>query len=356
MNSGRYMAIPPGSIVPGALPDFRIYILTSEGKYVLWALEGNSVSSGQLARLTEGGMKEVFVDLEKKFEFEQYLENNLGEILDNRFSSDDHKATIFSNVSANVVKTAFETSLGLGTMNADALLRTQRMVKNALMFISESRSLQALAKMIGHDYQTYEHATKVLWLTMAFLRENPDIIERIQPGYQASGEKQRTETLKQCGVGALLHDIGKAFVAPEILNKREPLSDVEWEIMKRHPLNGVAMLLDTDLPEFVKKAVLHHHEDFRGGGYPMSLEGLNITTLARVLRIVDAFDAMTSRRPYKDPMPPRKTMQIMIGTPPDGQGDADPPQDSRDEGMRRCFDDELLRKFVVFLGRVELNG
>jgi HD-GYP domain-containing protein (c-di-GMP phosphodiesterase class II) len=351
------MAIPPGSIVPGGLPDFRIYVLTPQGKYVLWALEGKKVSSGQLARLTEGGMTEVFVDLEQKFEYEQYLENNLGEILDNQFSSDDHKATIFSSVSTNVVKSAFETSLGMGSMDADALRRTQQMVKNALLFISESRSLQALVKMIGHDYQTYEHATKVLWLTMAFLKENADILEKIQPGYQASGVKQQKEMLKQCGVAALLHDIGKAFVASEILNKKEPLSPIEWEIMKRHPLNGLAMLLDTDLPEFVKKAVLHHHEDFHGGGYPMSLEGGNITTLARVLRIVDAFDAMTSRRPYKDPMPPRKTMQIMIGTPPpNGQGDADLPQDTRDEGMRRCFDDELLRKFVVFLGRVELNG
>jgi len=355
MKNGRYMAIAPGSIVPGALPDFRIYVLTQQGKYVLWALEGKKVSSGQLARLAEGGMKEVFVDLEQKFQYEQYLENNLGEILDNRFSSDDHKATIFSSVSTNVVRTAFETSLGLGTMTTDALLRTQTMVKNALMFISESRSLQALAKMIGHDYQTYEHATKVLWLTMAFLRDNPDVLEMIQPGYQAANERNKREMLKQCGVGALLHDIGKAFVASEILNKQGPLTEVEWEIMKCHPLNGLAMLLDTDLPGFVKKAVLHHHEDFYGGGYPMMLQGERITMLARVLRIVDAFDAMTSRRPYKEPMSPRKTMRIMIGTPPEGPEEGTPSRDSRDEGMRRCFDDGLLKKFVVFLGRAELE-
>ncbi len=355
MSNGRYMAIPPGSIVPGALPDFRIYVRSHQGKYVLWALEGNKVSAGQLARLTDGGLKEVFVDLEQKFQYDQYLENNLGEILSNQYSSDDHKATIFSNVSTNVVRTAFEASLGVGSMTADMLQRTQTMVRNALMFISESRSLNALAKMIGHDYQTYEHATKVLWLTMAFLRENPDVLEGIQPGYEAANEKQKMEMLRQCGVGALLHDIGKAFVATEILNKPEPLNEIEWEIMKRHPLNGLAMLLDTDLPGFVKKAVLHHHEDFHGGGYPMCIEGVKITTLARVLRIVDAFDAMTSRRPYKDPMPPRKTMQIMIGTPP-AQENGDQPKDDRDEGMRRCFDGEILKKFIVFLGRVDLSG
>jgi len=126
------------------------------------------------------------------------------------------------------------------------------------------------------------------------------------------------------------------------------------EIMKRHPLNGLAMLLETDLPLFVKKAVLHHHEDFHGGGYPMSLEGPNITVLARLLRIIDVFDAMTSRRPYKDPMRPRQAAQIMIGEREDR--DAEEGEDERDLGMRQCFDRELLKKFIVFLGNVRLDA
>ena len=357
MNGGRYMAISPGAIIPGALPDFRIYVVTPQGKYVLWALEGNRVSSEQLARLSESGTKEVFVDLEEQFKYEQYLEINLGNILGNLSTADDQKAEIFSKVSTNVVKVAFETSYGLGTMGAAAIQRTQQLIENALIFIKEAKSLQALAKMIGHDYQTYEHATKVLWFTVAFLQLNPDILEQIEPGYQAFDETRRMDMLRQCGVGALLHDIGKAFVSHEILTKNEPLTEVEWEIMKRHPLNGLAMLIDTDIPAFVKKAVLHHHEDFQGGGYPMSLEGPNITMLARVLRITDVFDAMTSRRPYKDPMPPMKAAQIMIGTPEDKKGkDDDPEQDDRDLGMRRCFDVDLLQKFIVFLGNVKLNG
>jgi hypothetical protein len=356
MNRGRYMAIPPGAVIPGALPDFRIYVRTPEGSYTLWALEGNKVTSEQLARLSEGGYKEIYVDLEEQFKYEQYLEDNLGGILENQSSSDDQKAEIFSRVSANVVKGAFETSLGLGAMGKVALERTQKLIENALMFIKESKSLLALAKMIGHDYQTYEHATKVLWFTVAFLRLNPDILEQIEPGFSTFDEPRRMEMLRHCAVAGLLHDIGKAFVSHAILEKSEPLNEIEWEIMRRHPLNGLAMLIDTDIPAFVKKAILHHHEDFHGGGYPMSLEGTNITTLARVLRIIDVFDAMTSRRPYKDPMAPMKAAQIMIGTPEDKEGDEDPEQDERDLGMMRCFDRELLKKFIVFLGNVKLNS
>lgn len=358
MKKERYMAIPPAAIIPGVLPDFRIYVLTRQGQYVLWALEGNKVSSGQLARLSEGGFKEVFVDLEEKFKYEQYLETHLGKILENELSSNDEKAEIFSKVSTNVVKDAFETSFGLGEMGGDSIRRTQKLVENALIFITESKSLPALTKMIGHDYQTYEHSTKVLWFTVAFLRENPDIMKGMDPDYQSLERDQQKEMLRQCGVGALLHDIGKAFIPPEILNKEGPLSEVEWEIMKRHPLNGQAMLLETDMPIFVKKAVLQHHEDFNGRGYPMGLEGSNISILARVLRIVDVFDAMTSRRPYKDPLSPQKAVEIMIGLLSDKkkeEGDGSSEQDNRDLGMKECFDKDLLRNFVMFLGNVKLD-
>lgn len=230
-----------------------------------------------------------------------------------------------------------------------------------MTFLAESKSLPALAKMIGHDYQTYEHATKVLWFTVAFLRRHPDIMKIIQPSYGSLDESQGTELLRQCGVAAILHDIGKAYVSQDILNKNGPLTEIEWEIMRCHPYAGLAMLLESDLPLFVKQAVLHHHEDYNGGGYPMGLNGQNISILARVLRITDAFDAMTSRRPYKEPLSAGKAVQIMIGTPPNKAGDDESSDDesnvdNRDLGMRRCFDETLLRQFIVFLGSVNLNG
>ncbi|MDZ4163958.1 MAG: HD domain-containing protein [Smithellaceae bacterium] len=355
MSGRSYMAISPGAIVPESLPEFRIYVRSAKGKYILWALEGNRVSSAQLARLTESGLKDIFVDLEETFKYEDYLETNLGKILENEGASDDQKATILSRVSTNVVKSAFETSFKTSTVSTDNLQRTQKLVENAMRFISESNSLPALTKMIGHDYQSYEHATKVLWFTGAFLRENPEVLERIQEDFETFDEQQRMETLRLCGVCALLHDIGKTYIPREILDKNGYLSEIEREIMKRHPLNGLAMLLDAELPIFVKKAILHHHEDFDGGGYPMSLAGTNITILARVLRIIDVFDAMTSRRPYKDPLPPMKAVQIMIGVPANTERNSDVEQDDRDQGMSGCFDKELLRKFIVFIGKVNLD-
>jgi HD-GYP domain-containing protein (c-di-GMP phosphodiesterase class II) len=338
------------------MPQFKIYVPSPHGRYVLWTLEGNRVTLDQLRTLSESGQKEVFIDLEEQFKYEEYLEAHLENILGNQGPSDDQKAAIFSRVSTNVVKHAFEASFGFKPIGADILQRTQAMIEKALIFIAESKSLQALAKIVGHDYKTYEHATKVLWFTVGFLSNHPEVLQRIQPDSEKMGESQRLEILRQCGVGALLHDIGKTLVAQEILHKDGPLTEIEWEIMKRHPFNGLAMLLDTDLPGFVKKGVLHHHEDFCGGGYPMGLEGSGIPVLPRVLRIVDTFDAMTSRRPYKDAIPPFRAAQIMVGTPEDKKGPADAGQDDRDRGMRGCFDEELLGKFIVFLGNMKLSG
>ena len=354
MNGGRYITIAPGAILPGSLPEFRIYILNKEGRYILWALDGNKVSAAQLAKLTEGGHKDIYLDLEESFKYDEYLETNLGKILDDQVASADQKATIFSKVSTDVVKSAFETSFKGSGMSAETLQRTKKMVENAMKFITESNSLPALAQMIGHDYKTYEHATKVLWFTVAFLKENPEILEHNQ-GDETLDEQQILENLRLCGVCALLHDIGKAYIPQEIINKNGPLSEIEWEVMKRHPLNGLAMLLDSELPMFVKKAVLYHHEDFSGGGYPMGLEGMNITILARVLRITDVFDAMTSRRPYRNPLPPMKAAKIMIGMTEKDRENPGSDQDERDLSLNRCFDRELLRKFIVFIGNVQLG-
>ncbi len=356
MSAARYMPIPPGAVIPGALPDFRIYVRNPQGAYTLWAQEGNKVTAEQLGRLTEGGYTAIYVDIEEQFKYDQYLEDNLGSILENRAASDDQKAEIFSRVSTNVVKGAFETSLGLGTMDRGALQRTQKLIENALQFIQEAKSLQALAKLIGHDYQTYAHATKVLWFTVSFLRLNQGILEQIDPAYPDFEDGRKIEMFRHCAVGALLHDIGKSLVPRAILDKADPLTEVEWEVMKRHPLSGLAMLIDTDIPDFVRKAVLQHHEDYDGTGYPLGLEGTAINALARVIRIIDVFDAMTSRRPYKDPVPPLKAAQIMIGTPEESGKDADLGLTGRDQGMRPCFDRDLLKKFIVFLGDVKLGA
>lgn len=98
--------------------------------------------------------------------------------------------------------------------------------------------------------------------------------------------------------GAYMHDIGKINISKEILIKKMPLSNDEWELLKQHPQDGIEIIKPVKSLEKIVPLILHHHEKYNGTGYPSQLIGESIPYLARVLTVVDSFDAMTSNRPY----------------------------------------------------------
>ncbi len=103
-------------------------------------------------------------------------------------------------------------------------------------------------------------------------------------------------------IAATLHDLGKVHIPPRILDKPAPLTSREWTRMQLHPRLGYYMVTDLVHPE-VTESVLAHHERYDGGGYPLGRGGNEIPLLARALFVADAFDAMTSDRPYQRALP-----------------------------------------------------
>lgn len=108
------------------------------------------------------------------------------------------------------------------------------------------------------------------------------------------------EELEQRYYGALLHDIGKVAVSGRILTKPESLSAEEWEEMRRHPAAGALVVNEVDFLRSLVPEVLYHHERIDGSGYPSGLRGEEIPFEARVLAVADTFEALTSRRPYRE--------------------------------------------------------
>jgi putative nucleotidyltransferase with HDIG domain len=100
-------------------------------------------------------------------------------------------------------------------------------------------------------------------------------------------------------VGALLHDIGKIGTPERVLNKPGPLDAAEWEIMKQHPVVSDYILSEADLPPLVRQIARWTHERVDGRGYPDGLTGDEIPLAARIVFVADAFDALTSDRPYR---------------------------------------------------------
>jgi len=112
-------------------------------------------------------------------------------------------------------------------------------------------------------------------------------------------------------VGAFLHDVGKIGIPDRILLKPGKLSADEFEIMKTHALLGIEIVADNPWLEGAALTIRHHHERFDGNGYPDGLHGAAIPLVARIFAVVDVFDALTSERPYKQPMMPAEALAII---------------------------------------------
>ncbi len=107
------------------------------------------------------------------------------------------------------------------------------------------------------------------------------------------------EEQERLRIAAFLHDIGKIGISSEILNKAGVLTDADWQVVREHPRRGVELVEPLCLPEETLRIILHHHESYDGRGYPDGLKGDEIPFCARLLKIIDSYDAMISDRPYR---------------------------------------------------------
>ncbi|MCA9265585.1 MAG: HD domain-containing protein [Planctomycetales bacterium] len=122
---------------------------------------------------------------------------------------------------------------------------------------------------------------------------------------------QHVDACDRIHLTGLLHDVGKIAVDDATLRKPDRLSDVEYDMIQRHPDSGWTILQGLEHLRFVLPGVLHHHEKFDGSGYPDGLVGEAIPLDGRILAICDAYDAMTSNRPYRKGMPQEKAEAIL---------------------------------------------
>jgi len=120
------------------------------------------------------------------------------------------------------------------------------------------------------------------------------------------------QQLRGIEAAALLHDMGKLAIPEHILNKPARLTEAEFEVMKRHASIGAEILANVDFPFPVVPIVRHHHENWDGTGYPDGLKAHDIPIGARILSVVDCFDALTSDRPYRRAMSNADAIAILV--------------------------------------------
>lgn len=158
----------------------------------------------------------------------------------------------------------------------------------------------SLSEISSADIYTFTHSVDVCVLSVA------------------TGVKLRygRNNLVKLGIGALLHDLGKTKVPPEILNKPDKLTDEEFVEIKKHPLWGYKMVLKEpasgiDLDSLL--VILNHHEKYDGSGYPRGLKGEEIGTMAGICAAADMYNAITTDRVYRKALPPHEAYEMIAG-------------------------------------------
>ena len=157
-------------------------------------------------------------------------------------------------------------------------------------------ALISLSRLKADDDYTYMHSVAVCALMVALAKAMN------MPGPE----------VRDAGLSGLLHDIGKAKIPLQILNKPSSLSEDEFATIKRHPEHGFEALRYGGVSERVRQACLHHHERMDGCGYPHKQAGTAISLMARMTAVCDVYDAITSNRPYKRGWDPADAMSKMI--------------------------------------------
>jgi HD-GYP domain-containing protein (c-di-GMP phosphodiesterase class II)/CheY-like chemotaxis protein len=155
-----------------------------------------------------------------------------------------------------------------------------------------------MADLRTYDDYTYAHSVNVAMVS----------------GLIGMGMNMDIEDLTSLVTAALLHDLGKLSIPPEILNKPERLTPDEYEIMKSHTVRSYELLSERwDISSQVRTAVLYHHENVDGSGYPNGLTGEEQTLFTKILHVADVYDALISKRPYKKPYSPYEATEYLMG-------------------------------------------
>ncbi|MCR4691861.1 MAG: HD domain-containing protein [Lachnospiraceae bacterium] len=159
------------------------------------------------------------------------------------------------------------------------------------------QTTQALANAIdAKDKYTHGHSNRVAMYSKMI----------------AQALEKSEEECDEIYYAALLHDVGKIGIPDQIINKEGKLTDEEFEAIRQHPVIGMQILSKISESPYLSIGAHYHHERYDGKGYPDRLKGDDIPEIARIIAVADAYDAMTSKRSYRDPIPQHKAREEFI--------------------------------------------
>jgi len=288
----EYVPIPLSDLRTDAVVDTQIYIKLADA-FVKYREPSVPFDESVRNRLREHNHRDIYILKDDCSRFNLYLEANLQKILSDPQVDDAVKSSALYTTTVNLVREMLN-----NPDSVEGIKSCQQAVELAADFIvSTPQALSNLFDIISQDYYIYTHSVNVMTYTISLAMKS---------GYPADTE------LKELGLSAMLHDVGKSFIDWNITNKSGPLTPDEFQMMKLHPEYAYHSLEKTGvIGEYPLFAIRHHHEKINGRGYPFGLAGAQVDKGVRIISICDIFDALSTRRVYRDAYSGFESLKIM---------------------------------------------
>ncbi len=290
--------ISPGSVIAKD-------ILNHEG--VMLIPKGTILRDKFISQLHEIGVEEILVE-----ENEQESAQRIKEIQ----KSMNIDEIIFEKTRIQAQMQIKKLMVKFSTMNHMNLDKIKYLVEDIIeQLLLKKDIVLTLSRLRSIDNYTYEHSVNVCVLSLIV-------------GIDLNLDR---DSLKNLGIGAILHDIGKVGVSEGILKKPSRLTEKEFEEVRRHTQYGYDILTNTNISEEAAQIALCHHEKYDGTGYNRRLKGESIPLYSRIVAVTDVYDAMSNDRVYKKKMSPDKVFKEIARM------------------GNKHFDREIMEKFVRHL-------
>ncbi len=277
----KYISIDKRFLTEGNKINFEVYE-TNEGKSSMTLfLQSNSVVDSH-AKIQLREIEQLYISEDSYREYEDYVDGHLQSVAkDMNIPLDEKVAVVYENAT-RILNNLFENPESLKNLE-----NSKEVVSSFIeMVLNDFNALESLMKITAHDYYTHTHSINVSIYAIC-LGEYLGI---------------KDDELLDLGTSALLHDIGKSKISYEIINKNGALSEEEFSSMKYHSAFGYELALKLGITDRnILSGIRHHHEKMDGKGYPDGIEDENISQFARIIGTCDVFDALTTKRSYKDP-------------------------------------------------------
>lgn len=313
-----YFPISPLMLFPDTHGKFAVYLRQGD-EYVLYTRQGELFTEEHRKRMHTLGVAEVFVRSGHKERYQRYVMEHMGDFLSGEDVPVHERAAIFYDTSLGIVRDTFSTRLPR-EFSRERFKAIENLVLESVRFLSRQDALQALGRLITHDYKVYHHSLNVFVFTVAVLA--PMDVAR--------------ETMVNTGVGAMLHDIGKQRIPREILDRVDKLTPAERERLNSHPVQGVAMCANLPLSSEVIGPILFHHERMDGRGFPTGLSYEEIPLPVRVVSAVNVYENLITGSPARQGMTPFQALKTLS------------------DESKGAFDPDVVKRLIMVLSGAKI--